>query len=636
MSLNHWLRMIVTIMLCAGALLASAHRHGDSPLLWLDTLNDDRQIRSCLNDGLCEPHGAPVSFGHLLQGSSWHEMRAFLQVIGFGHQGQHLFAILLDCLMLVFLFVAGQRLLGYWTGALAAIVGLLLVDSIQNSQEMLWNFTPLAFFGSMLVLLGLRIVQSTSLGLLVLSASVAALMVNVHLVASLLIPGLALACLLGPLGSIKRILVWSTCFLLILFIVSPAAWIHNVSVVLGGGWLPTADSAVVSTPFAQSLWYPALVFGLAVVGTLGFAVFVGKSQSRQNLMYLLGLVLPGVLLFLLGQAGLKLTGTDRYLLPLVPALAVGFSFGLGVLLDAIVLRLPHFLGQIASKRDSRLVKLVATAGCGVALALISPPERRPVGADQSLRFSDVLEVEKNLQKQGLNSGQLMGYLKGPEAHLLVEALWPRFPQALQVPEAPSASANVLRVKRQQVPSPLPDGWHLIGDDDDPDAVLLILGRSWLDWSSFRVCGRRPDSACRTVSWGSSISIEPGRPIFIREAMPALPLEQETEVDLFFPLRCDQPGSSHGFLMPRWLELCHGVIKQVSPPAWATRSSPDFGVVNCTAAGTVPSELVVSWKLGSSDCASVYYHGLVPFFVEFDLVKDAEIKSIIEGLTGDAK
>ena len=86
-----WVLKLGMVLVFLGALLGLWLRAGSSPKVWVDTLNDERQVGTCLGgQGPCELHGAPVSFGHLLQGASWQQMRASMMAMGLDLESSHI------------------------------------------------------------------------------------------------------------------------------------------------------------------------------------------------------------------------------------------------------------------------------------------------------------------------------------------------------------------------------------------------------------------------------------------------------------------------------------------------------------------------------------------------------------------
>jgi len=86
---NPRIRILMDMFVFLAAVIAMLKRHGASPLLWLDTLNDNNLIHRCLEHGQCASHGAYVSFGTLLQRAAWHQMQGIMEWLDLGIQGAH-------------------------------------------------------------------------------------------------------------------------------------------------------------------------------------------------------------------------------------------------------------------------------------------------------------------------------------------------------------------------------------------------------------------------------------------------------------------------------------------------------------------------------------------------------------------
>ena len=422
-----WVFRLGMVLVFLGALLGLWLRAGSSPMLWVDTLNDERQVSTCLaGQGSCELHGAPVSFGHLFQGASWQQMRASMMIVGLDLESSHIVWLTAEAACWLLLVFAGLRLGGPGGALLAGLAGLASAESCECWRPMLWNFRPLFALGILALALMFRLAGSgggqrrTKFLTAALLGAIIGISLSIHLVSLVLVPGMLLAALQSDRFRWSCLSITLASLTSVALLSSVGSWGHNLDALLSWQWLPDSGR-MVSGPGTPWFNLP-FVLGLSALATL--IVGLGFSPSKKRFPGWIGLAVlgTGLSLFALGQSLFSLTPTDRYLLPIMPAAALSLSWTWGCLIDSGRFGLAR-LGSLLNRNEFVLGSLIM-----LALSLAMWPEAgRCENNMLAVRAQEDL-YQKTIKKLGWGTKEMMVKLRGPGVHLVWDP-WARLPDS---------------------------------------------------------------------------------------------------------------------------------------------------------------------------------------------------------------
>ncbi|MDX2170647.1 MAG: hypothetical protein SF182_26480, partial [Deltaproteobacteria bacterium] len=168
------------VALCAAAWVVMLRLGGGSPIIWIDTFNDEREVRQCLGQNSCTLTGVTTSIPGLTHAVAWLQLRTVLAGFGVGLDGAHRAVQLLAALGAALLFHLAVRLGGGLAGAAAVWLYLDRIDAMLRASA-LYNSSLLLFLGAVLLLACVAVVERPGAGRVTLAALVAALLANVQL-----------------------------------------------------------------------------------------------------------------------------------------------------------------------------------------------------------------------------------------------------------------------------------------------------------------------------------------------------------------------------------------------------------------------------------------------------------------------
>ncbi|MBN2495894.1 MAG: hypothetical protein JXR96_14985 [Deltaproteobacteria bacterium] len=582
----------------AAALFAMLRRAGSSPLLWIDTLNDERQVRNCLQTDCCELHGATVSFGSLVQGASWQQMRSALAVLGGGVELAHILWAVIDSLCVCLLLLAGLRLGFPWAGALAAAMSLVMLDKVEFTQQMVWNFRPLFSLSVLCLLLCLACIQRPRFLLAAAAAFPAALACNIHLAAAPLGLAVLFACLFPAGARLCRLLGAGLVLLAVCGLSSPQAWWHDLGLLLGGHWLPVPSAR------AGHVFYPVAIAGLAASAGLGLLACL--PRLRGPALLLLAVALPATAAFVTLKSCLELSQTDRYLLPSVPAIALGLGLAAQAGLDALARRLP-LLPELP-RLPAQSAPVVAAA---VVMMLIPPGH---TDREDALQYRHLYRVADFTASRAWSQQATFRRLRGPRTALLLEGL----AAERHLPGSDEQSDRTLYVWLGQLVCK--SGQVL---ERSLDRSLVVAEQpAALDWGGpLEICASgtceqillKPSSERSKPSYALDHMPDPGHvsrvPVRLRLRVPLLRSRTQT-----LEVRLPQAPCGGGRILdlPPGAEVLAGGRAVLLP-------------------ATVEGSLGFEWLLGSPACPASTYDGFLPPIVEG---RPGEVGCIAAAMSGE--
>lgn len=617
---------------------------GTEPALWLDTVNDQRHVRACVEQDRCPLRGPATSVQSLHVGTSWLGFRGLLHVAGLDLAAAHVVMHVLAAVGFALLALAVSRS----AGPLAASVALLLLAwamlRVDLHLGVLYNARTYVFFGALLTALCLECVRRPRPALLGLSAVVAAIAAEVHPVCGLFVLPVAYAAVVEPGASTRRRLALAGGVLGVfgtaLFALSPGAWIGNVAALAAGiGATPASGGATAASPGVGSS--PVEVTALAVMALLGVGLAVAPGRRRE-LGALLVLSAPMLAVYRAARLADLVDPSDKYLAPWLPALAAAAAIGALALASEAWSRVRARIGdpRPALARAGRVAGTLVTihaAGLVAFLPAGTSAGMPSVGGRPAFTFADAGVVAEALRGLGWDLPRAVGSVKGPDAADLVEALAVVSPWDAP-PESPGGrpgdedrdAAYVLKAWTERVPDPLPDGCRTLRRSGDA-VLLLCLTPIRTRWERFEVCVR--PSGEGDVRAGecveSGIALEPAldpEDVSVHVAgLPGLSRHHARTVTLRLPLGPARGGPS-GIVMPRSGGLCGGRVAAV-----------DVGEVSADGLrariGDGARRLDLEWRLGAPECAGYSWRGFPPFFIEGDPATSAAIEALLRGRDG---
>jgi hypothetical protein len=594
---------------------------GDSPALWLDTLNDQREVRRCVLDGSCSLVGQGASIPGLFVAGGWLHARALLFRLGLGLDGVHLLIQGLDALGVALVALAGYRLGGRLLGALAAFVLVGALGELAATRPALYNTSPLAFLGAVLLLACVAAVERPGLVPSVVTALLAAVMADIHAccaAAGVTVVWVALLPAASrPLG--RRVLqaaVAAAVFAAAAFALAPLMWVENVRFAWhggsGGAHAPVSFAAVASVFYADEIARYA-AFG---VGAWLLAIAARRASLRRALDVPAALAVPLLVAFFLAlRHGLDDSG-GKYLAHIKPAAALGVAAPLAALATALVTAL---VARIPALRRSEPWAARLTPWLSALAILVTT--RHGIGRDPrrfvlfSMRdvdaFARVLRDER-----GWSRARVLRRVKAAEQSVVLLGLLDESAVAWRDgrdDDDDFTEATLLHLDVAELPDPLPQNWT-VARRSAARAAVIVFTRSWLDWQHFELCaegaGERRCVHDADVQRGSTAQSSPdGGQMVLR-----VPLR---------PASASAPEAPSYLFMPRVLELCGGRVAALSGAGSRIEADGRHAVLTGG-----PGELSLIWELKSPECPA-YFAGLqTPFFVEADQATAAALEAVM--------
>lgn len=595
------------LMLFLGLLVAMGRRHGDAPRLWLDTLNDDHLVRACLEHEDCRTRGATVSFGTLVQGGSWHELRAAAGALGLSRTGLHRLLLLLDALSLLLIAFAAFRLAGAGVAVLAVAAWLALDNVVESPGVLLWNYRPILWLAAIMTGLGLSLARGAGPGTAALAGALSAILAGCHLVGLTLAgPLLLVVLLLGP-RRLAGAAAFGAAFLAVTLAGSLDAWSANLR----------AFSTLAPRPAGgQETALAAFCFLLALLPAC--AAWIGPRERRRDLASLALLAGFPLLASLLVRYLFSLPTPPIYLTPAFPALSIGSAAGLVFLARRLFERLRRAPPPPAAHGTDVRAPAAALALCGIGVALLSVPEYKTIASVPYPSFANVEAAANVLRSEGWSKEQLFAHLKGPMAPLFIEAVCHDFPSG------PADGRRAYWLPLLSRPDPFPPQWKEFGGH------VLAPAYGFLDWTHLRACTGCQESECREAP------LVPAPYEFERlsttiSGMPDIPSGERRPFCLRIPLDPRAAAAPGIYLaaLPDIDGICRGQI--VAAPSGGLVL--DGGHRALLVTPNVGGELWIRYEPGGARCPIESLAAFPPFFLEGT---EAEVAIMLAALSPPPK
>ena len=600
-----WLDLVVLVL----AWLA-IHWWGEtSPMLWIDTMNDQRDVRHCLVQGVCTSLGEATSVGGVYHAVGWLDFLGLARLAGLGLDSLYVGLQVLSAIGVMLAGATARRAWGTSAGLFAAFACFYFTVGSAN-QQVIYNTTLLPFLGAVFLLVGAAAVNRPGPASIALTALVGALLASIHSACVVSVISVVWVALLAPRHRVKLAAVGAAVFVGTALAIGPAAWVISVDHAL---------SASTSTTRAHPAAMEGMKAALATYGTLIALALAARLVTRPDRRRFVDVALAIALPMLAASFAAAATSTVPTYAKYLAHVAPSGSVLIAALAAAASARISSALAQISilPAGSTRVVPPLLYA----VIALQSSrwlPDRERAARRNSLSFDDAAGIPPVLAARGWTYAQVYRSLRSPHAAEILasfEMLAPTFPLGPGLDDP--TVVYVAKVETSAIPKPLPERWAVASQDRDLTVVLVFV-RSFLSWSHFAACDPRAAGG-RDACVESGLSLRddekptcvfcvPGMPPFQRPVVHTLELRMAVHATA---------GEAHAIVMPPprpW--LCAGTIASAGP-ASISLDHRRATWVEPTGSNLPQQEVRLDWTIGSSECGMNEYLGLPPFFLEGD-------------------
>ncbi len=607
------------VALALGTLVLAVRLGGTSPLWSSDTINDEKFIRTCLDQDACYWFGMGTSVEWVQHGANFLHFKTLLRFLGASDTALHWILHAMLALAVVFTALAGLRLSGRLPGVVAAmlVAPLLLVTDLH--MDVTYNHRVLPFLGALVLLLAVRAVARGRTLDLALAAGLAGLATNVHMECAPFAVAVPLVASLMPGGRLRAAGIAAGALAAAAFLTSPAAWVSNLSALV---------HHQVSPPLAS----PArTVSGFGVVAVAALLAVAGLAIGRPRRFPRTWLV-PALL------AGPKVVATEaaallgliepegKYHIEVVPVVAVALVLGVGTLLAVAGAAWPRGRRLTDRLRSSRAFLAPALLAPAVVIASWPVSPGRGPGSERSLTMLADQEVRALrrfvMTDLGWDPTATLRGLRGPLAFDALDLLVNLDPGPWRTAESrgagrPGQVVTFAKVRAATLPDPLPPGFRVLASAGGVSLVAQVSD-SWIDMARFRACSAprsSPDAPPSCVETG--IARDPTAPGEAPTTLPGMPpVQRGQDITLRIEFAVHFPPNGIGVREVWMPPLAHGCSGRVDDVRGGRSRVVDGGrgaILDPDGPGT--GTLVLEWRLGTPECGDWAYKGFVPFFAE---------------------
>ncbi len=590
--------LLLALFVASMALIHAAS--GPSPILWLDTLNDQRDVMRCLANDACTSLGEETSIRGIHHATGWLDLLSLGAVARLRVDDLHVVLQVLEAGGTVLVASLAARGGGRPAGVLAALAFLSFVPAVEEPLA-LYDISLLPFLGAALLFVGAEAAERPRPASIALFALLASVVANIHAVGIVAGASVVWIALLAPRRRLALACLGGLVFALGTFAIGPGTWISNAAHVLSmarGGSAHGPMTWNSGALFSRRALFAALAASTAVLARRCGAEVRGLVHAA------LAIALPLVVAFLAAASTSTITASDRYL---AHAVASG-----AVLMAMLVALAPAVLAP---------QKRVAALGCALSSVLVVSilfAQRRAKGTsghDLDITFAEAGAVPGELSARGWTYARVYRSLRSRQSVAILSSfdlLNPGFPMGPSGDDPTSVYA--LKVPANAIPSSLPEGW-VVAHRSASTALLLVFARSSLDWDHYQACGSfATDRPCRDS--GLSLADDEKRAcVYCVPGMPAPNEPARRSLQLRIPVLRQAAGLRSAIFMPRRWDLCGGSIVEVTPSSASI--APDGRRATWVPPADDASTVALRWEIGSTDCDLPSYSGMPPFFIEGD-------------------
>lgn len=621
------LHAVALVVVFVATLIVMLRDGGSSPIAWMDTFNDEREVRQCLTEDACTLVGVSTSVPGLVHAVGWLQWRTALAWLGVDIDTAHVAVLVLSALGAVLVFHLASRLGGVLAGVVACWIFLDRIDPLLRLTA-LHNSSVLLFLGAVFLLACTAAVERPGAASVALAALVAAVLANVHVVGVACGASVAWVALLAPRHRWLLASFGLAVFAIATVAVAPGTWSHNVATLL----VRPAGHPVVP----EATDNPLLVWVLVGVGAWALASLVRMPAFRAYRRRAHGAI--AVLMPLLAAFAIApyvgLYAEPKYLLHAKAAAAVAATLPVALLVRPLWRAAPRVGGAVDVLLPFALAAVLLDPGMipGMARGPSAADDPTPTLADLG-RAAAILHQQYGWDARRTRAGLRTEY--GVTAQVgLAQAMAPLGPAAAAkassaepsslTPSTAPRDASLLVIANRDLPAPLPPDWHVVRHSPQATTALIPL-RSVIDWSAFEVCTLPEGDASWTCAASrfdsaSDDAVEP-------PGMPPPGRAWRGRIRISAMLRPLAADESVAIFMPRIAIGCGGRI--LATPAHVQRAADErhATIAGPTPAGA-PARLELEWAVGAPECGVTTYDGGVPWVVEGDAAAVRTIETIL--------
>lgn len=615
----------------AAALVCNLRVAGTSPILWNDTVYEEREVQACLRDNSCTALGTSASLKGISFASGWLALREAAGAAGLGLDGTHVAVQVLRALAIVAAAVTAFRISGLTAaafsmvlacsgGAAMAATPIMPVFVDGTIQTAIYNVVALPFLGSLLLLLCVLAMEEQGVVALVLAALVAAVMANVHVACASAGVSILAVALARREQRWKRFAVTAVVFAAAAFLIAPAAWLHDLTELrrqMDGSAEPR-----ITDLSSQRIAEPLLLL-VALSASWGATSLLRGPRAERLKPGLFAALLIGapplLAVIVAGKLGLARV-EPRYYGYLAPVFAVVAATVLAALLGGIVQSL--LVRDDSDRAQFRVVDRLAVVGAAFFLCVVPGPGE----LDQlpRLRVAAVHSATRAARDE-LHWSWLQTFrgIKTPytqDALQLIETVAGTWPAG--APEGGLNTAILLPVLTGRLPQSVLSSVTVL-PSDAAWSGLWAPTHTGLNWERFEACAveKTGFTHCEFTGLTPPASDDVAEARRVLHGMPATTdLPHLQKFVLKIPWR-PTAGRTELLFMPRMGDVCGGFVTTIPEGG---RLSPDHRQAVLSSEGTVTFE----WEPGSADCPAESYSEFPPFF----LAGDREVVEFLAPLT----
>lgn len=599
-------------VLFLGACIAIGCAAGVSPAINIDTAVEESFVRWCLKRGACPLFGGPAAFAGFWQGGAWIYVRTFFSWIGLTIPATHLALVGLDALGITLVAATGARLGGRVAGLFAAASALFILMGADSLCTSVHNSRFIFFPGCLCISLCVRAAETARLRFALLAAAVAASAVNTHLSTFTLAFPVVFAGAQCARRNPLRLIAPAAVMGVLAFAYAPGLWLYTFTHLDGTvAELPRQLSGFSGLIGAEK-WGLAAVVAL-VVTRIGPGIDVAR---RRPLDVLLVALVLGLGVYFAARQVLEIRQTERYVLHLIPAVALGFTPAIGAVLTRLRDALVPNPEADARAAPVRLGVRMAPYLAAIMFILLCSGARRDALA---LTYADLRDVKEHLSHGlGWSLGELYRQLKGPGGPGLIAAIATSSDldeYDRPGPRGAHPAAHVVKTRARNLPAAMPPGWKVF---QRPGGVALVIAvePTWIDWARFEVCPSRAEAA-RCLE--SGLTLHSAAYLGVTDPVPHLPPFRPGEVTpLVMRFHTSMPGdgTAQELRIPSDPHLCRGEIV-AAPGSGTVLDDGGQRAVLRAAPGSAGEEgvVVIEWFIGGPACHGPSYEEHPPWFIE---------------------
>lgn len=597
---------------------------GPTPVLTADTINDEKFIRTCLNDA-CYFTGMGTSSELLVHGANFLHFKTFLRFIGVSEDALHVFLEFILGLSVLLTAIAGYRIAKSVGASVSALIFAFLICILVTRAQldfhpaMTYNHRVMPFFGALFLLLATKAVEKKSLVSLMFSAVILGIGTNIHMQFLAGFPALFLFGFLvkGWRGGMLGVLLATFTS----FLTSFQAFTKNCANILRGFSSALSDSVRFCGQLTSFQSNKVLVVSLLLLLLYTVVLLFSRNKGARSVVFVPAIIVLFKVIFVgLASCFGTIEIQNKYFLEVLPAL--------GITAGVIAFESLHLLSQ-------RLATFVTSSPIPVLLASVLIPllphphysKLVEVYGLPHLTSKDMSSLLEYLRGLGWNTQKVITSLRGPSASDIIDFLTivSQNSQSVEPQPRDTTVLYVFKLRNEDIPKV---NSLIVLRRDEYSSLVAIKENSVLSIYDFELCLQEPTQhQCSYKRVGV-------RDVSTAFPSPSKRLKGLLKVRFDLDLKGEQAGKV--IFMPKLKDRCNGRIVKVT--GGRSRIAEDGRMAILEADGQEETgSIEFEWKLGSKECSAWSYKGAMPFFLELsrnDAEKVIATFSMIEELIAD--